>query len=188
MPPKRKYFSAASVPCASRLLKPARMYRHTLASSSARNITSTFSAPTINSIPTAPSSSTATYSPACAVNAARPDNISVPTVNPSNTSFTHRVNASLTSIHPATVPSGSRMLDAVTVMAERKISELPVIDRQGRPAGLLDITDVVALFPEARSALSPDGPRLAELTAAPVSRKSRRPSAAARGGRSRKVA
>lgn len=89
---------------------------------------------------------------------------------------------------PATVPSGSRMLDAVAVMAERKISELPVIDRQGRPAGLLDITDVVALFPEARSALSPDGPRLAELTAAVSSRKSRRGSAPARGGRSRKVA
>lgn len=89
---------------------------------------------------------------------------------------------------PATVPAGSRMLDAVTVMAERKISELPVIDRRGRPAGLLDITDVVALFPEARSALAPDGPRLAALSDVKPDQKSKRGKAAARGGRSRKVA
>jgi arabinose-5-phosphate isomerase len=49
---------------------------------------------------------------------------------------------------PATVPQGSMMLDAVTIMAERKISELPVIDVAGCPLGLLDITDVVGLFPE----------------------------------------
>jgi arabinose-5-phosphate isomerase len=51
---------------------------------------------------------------------------------------------------PCTVPAGSMMLDAVAIMAERKISELPVIDGRGRPRGLLDITDVVGLFPEAR--------------------------------------
>ncbi len=51
---------------------------------------------------------------------------------------------------PATVPQGSMMADAVAIMAERKISELPVIDRHGRPCGMIDITDVVALFPEAR--------------------------------------
>jgi Mg/Co/Ni transporter MgtE len=51
--------------------------------------------------------------------------------------------------HPCTVPQGSMMVDAVTIMAERKISELPVIDRLGRPLGMIDITDVVALFPEA---------------------------------------
>jgi CBS domain-containing protein len=53
---------------------------------------------------------------------------------------------------PATVPQGSMMLDAVAIMAERKISELPVIDDRGRPRGMIDITDVVALFPEARLA------------------------------------
>lgn len=56
---------------------------------------------------------------------------------------------------PATVPQGSMMLDAVAIMAERKISELPVVDRHGRPCGLIDITDVVALFPEAQLAESP---------------------------------
>ena len=49
---------------------------------------------------------------------------------------------------PTTVPAGSMMTDAVEIMAERKISELPVVDAAGRPAGLIDITDLVALFPE----------------------------------------
>jgi arabinose-5-phosphate isomerase len=51
--------------------------------------------------------------------------------------------------HPSTVPQGSMTVDAVAIMAERKISELPVIDTAGRPLGLIDITDVVGLFPEA---------------------------------------
>ena len=38
---------------------------------------------------------------------------------------------------------------AVEIMAERKISELPVVDPAGHPVGLIDITDVVALLPEA---------------------------------------
>ena len=40
------------------------------------------------------------------------------------------------------------MIDAVAIMAERKISELPVVDADGRPVGLIDITDVVALLPK----------------------------------------
>jgi signal-transduction protein with cAMP-binding, CBS, and nucleotidyltransferase domain len=40
------------------------------------------------------------------------------------------------------------MSDAVTIMAERRISELPVVDAEGKPVGLLDITDIVALYPE----------------------------------------
>src|SRR5262249_45870180 len=54
---------------------------------------------------------------------------------------------------PTTVPTGSMMNDAVTIMAERRISELPVVDAEGRPAGLLDITDIVALYPEGRAAV-----------------------------------
>ncbi len=54
---------------------------------------------------------------------------------------------------PTTVPLGSMLTDAVEIMGERKISELPVIDAGGRPAGLIDITDVVALFPEGNLAL-----------------------------------
>ena len=40
------------------------------------------------------------------------------------------------------------MADAVAIMGERKISELPVIDDAGRPVGMIDITDVVAAVPE----------------------------------------
>jgi arabinose-5-phosphate isomerase len=50
--------------------------------------------------------------------------------------------------NPLTVPQGSMMVDAVGIMAERKISELPVIDAEMRPIGLLDITDVLGLFPD----------------------------------------
>jgi arabinose-5-phosphate isomerase len=51
---------------------------------------------------------------------------------------------------PLRVPQGSMTLDAIAIMAESKISELPVVDPAGRPVGLIDVTDVVALFPEAR--------------------------------------
>jgi arabinose-5-phosphate isomerase len=53
--------------------------------------------------------------------------------------------------HPACVPQGSMMNDAVTIMAERRISELPVVDVEDKPVGLLDITDIVALYPEGLS-------------------------------------
>jgi arabinose-5-phosphate isomerase len=49
--------------------------------------------------------------------------------------------------NPLRVEVGSMMVDAVAVMAGRKISELPVIDADGKPVGLVDITDVVALLP-----------------------------------------
>jgi arabinose-5-phosphate isomerase len=50
--------------------------------------------------------------------------------------------------HPRTVQRGSMMADAVEIMAERKISELPVVDEAGRPLGLIDITDVVGMIPD----------------------------------------
>ncbi len=55
--------------------------------------------------------------------------------------------------HPTTVPQGSMMNDAVAIMAERRLSELPVIDTAGRPVGLLDITDIVGLYPEGGAAV-----------------------------------
>ena len=48
---------------------------------------------------------------------------------------------------PLRVETGSMMVDAVAIMADRKISELPVVDASGKPVGLIDITDVVALLP-----------------------------------------
>jgi len=59
----------------------------------------------------------------------------------------HPISAVMTPA-PCKVVLGAMMVDAVEIMAERKISELPVVDRAGMPAGLLDITDVVSLFPE----------------------------------------
>lgn len=46
---------------------------------------------------------------------------------------------------PFTIALGCRVADALEIIRERKISELPVIDEAGRPVGLLDITDVLGL-------------------------------------------
>jgi arabinose-5-phosphate isomerase len=48
---------------------------------------------------------------------------------------------------PLTVHLGARVADAVDVLRQHKISELPVTDERGRPVGLLDITDVLGLLP-----------------------------------------
>jgi arabinose-5-phosphate isomerase len=48
---------------------------------------------------------------------------------------------------PTTTQCGTPLPDAVAILAARKFSELPVVDDQGRPAGMIDITDVVALLP-----------------------------------------
>ena len=48
---------------------------------------------------------------------------------------------------PMTVAEGARMSDAVELLADRKISELPVVDSVGKPVGMIDVTDVVSLLP-----------------------------------------
>jgi arabinose-5-phosphate isomerase len=48
---------------------------------------------------------------------------------------------------PRTVPTGLRLADAVALLEQHRLSELPVIDADGRPAGLLDIVDLVGLVP-----------------------------------------
>jgi arabinose-5-phosphate isomerase len=63
----------------------------------------------------------------------------------------------LMTANPLTVQVGSRMADAVTLMAERKISELPVVDSQGKPVGLIDVTDVVSMFPDLAPGRADDG-------------------------------
>jgi arabinose-5-phosphate isomerase len=50
--------------------------------------------------------------------------------------------------HPCAVPAGAMLTDAVAILAERKISELPVVDTQHAPVGLIDITDVLAMMPD----------------------------------------
>ena len=47
--------------------------------------------------------------------------------------------------HPITVPVGTKLVDALEVLRLRKISELPVVDIDSKPAGLLDVTDLIGL-------------------------------------------
>jgi arabinose-5-phosphate isomerase len=48
---------------------------------------------------------------------------------------------------PLFVRCGDTLAAALATIAGRKISELPVLDEDGRPAGMIDITDLVASMP-----------------------------------------
>ncbi|TWU24191.1 Arabinose 5-phosphate isomerase GutQ [Novipirellula galeiformis] len=48
--------------------------------------------------------------------------------------------------NPTTATSGMLLQDALAVMSRRRISELPVLDSQNRPIGLIDITDIAGLL------------------------------------------
>ncbi|MEX0704863.1 MAG: KpsF/GutQ family sugar-phosphate isomerase [Planctomycetales bacterium] len=49
---------------------------------------------------------------------------------------------------PLTIGPDALLAEAVEVLSARKVSELPVVDEQGRPIGLIDITDVIGLIPQ----------------------------------------
>ena len=53
---------------------------------------------------------------------------------------------------PSTIGPETLLGDAVELLGDHKISELPVVDGDGRPVGLVDITDVIGLAPPARKA------------------------------------
>jgi len=57
---------------------------------------------------------------------------------------------------PTVVSSGTRMAVAIELLAERKFSELPVVDAHGSPMGLIDVTDVVGLLPEGAKTVESD--------------------------------
>ena len=48
---------------------------------------------------------------------------------------------------PVRVVVGAGVADAVDALKLRKLSELPVVDRGGRPVGLIDLTDLIGLVP-----------------------------------------
>lgn len=48
---------------------------------------------------------------------------------------------------PATVEVERNLLEAVAVLRDRRISELPVVDARNRPVGMLDVTDLLDLMP-----------------------------------------
>ena len=85
-------------------------------------------------------------------------------------------------IGPKTVTRGTRLSAACELLAEKKISELPVVDDAGSPCGLLDITDVVGIsFPvDTESATSP---RVLKIHGQRVSQK--KPTAVAKKGQKR---
>jgi arabinose-5-phosphate isomerase len=49
------------------------------------------------------------------------------------------------------IQSGARLTDAIDIMVQRKISELPVVNAEDRPVGLIDITDVIGIDHELTS-------------------------------------
>ncbi len=51
---------------------------------------------------------------------------------------------------PKHITSEAPLADAIALLSQYRISELPVIDEQERPVGLVDITDVIALMPDDR--------------------------------------
>ena len=48
---------------------------------------------------------------------------------------------------PISILADATMKEAVEILSKRKISELPALDEEGRPVGVLDVTDVVAFMP-----------------------------------------
>lgn len=54
--------------------------------------------------------------------------------------------------NPLTIHQDALLTDVVDVMSGRKVSELPVVDSEGRPVGLIDITDVIGLLPQEAAA------------------------------------
>ncbi len=51
---------------------------------------------------------------------------------------------------PKRIAADAPLADAIAVLSQYRISELPVIDEQGRPVGLVDITDLIGLMPDER--------------------------------------
>lgn len=48
---------------------------------------------------------------------------------------------------PVRVTVGALVSEAIEALKARKLSELPVVDRGGRPVGLIDVTDLIGLVP-----------------------------------------
>lgn len=48
---------------------------------------------------------------------------------------------------PSTVPVDGILEEALQLLGAKRISELPVVDDEDRPCGLIDITDVIGLIP-----------------------------------------
>jgi arabinose-5-phosphate isomerase len=49
--------------------------------------------------------------------------------------------------NPVCIELNATLGDAVAILSEKKVSELPVVDQDRKPIGLIDITDVIGLMP-----------------------------------------
>lgn len=58
--------------------------------------------------------------------------------------------AAVMTASPTTVSLGTRLAAACEILADRKISELPVVDEDQKPVGLIDITDLVGAMPDTK--------------------------------------
>jgi len=67
---------------------------------------------------------------------------------------------------PAVTSPETKVTVALDVMKARKFSELPVVDADGKPVGMLDITDLIGLDPATESADSRPRLRLADRKSA----------------------
>jgi len=47
--------------------------------------------------------------------------------------------------HPATLSTDSLVRDAVQLIQEKRLDEIPVVDRDGKPIGLVDVQDLIAM-------------------------------------------
>jgi arabinose-5-phosphate isomerase len=47
--------------------------------------------------------------------------------------------------HPAQLTVESLVRDAVRLVQEKRLDEIPVVDRDGRPVGLVDVQDLIAM-------------------------------------------
>jgi arabinose-5-phosphate isomerase len=68
--------------------------------------------------------------------------------------------------NPVVIGPDARVGEAIDLLRSRKISELPVVDADGRPIGMLDITDLIGLEPAAATADNRPPLRLAERKSA----------------------
>jgi arabinose-5-phosphate isomerase len=59
--------------------------------------------------------------------------------------------AEVMTVHPKSVTSETSLADVVGLLSQHRISELPVVDAEGRPLGMIDITDLIGLIPEDRT-------------------------------------
>jgi arabinose-5-phosphate isomerase len=53
-------------------------------------------------------------------------------------------------VGPKTITADAPLADAIELLSQFHISELPVVDADHQPIGLLDITDLISLMPEDR--------------------------------------